>query len=82
MTGNPHLLRALAIFGTQQAMADAIGIKQQTVSDVLRRGGPAPAKWCIPLELATGGQVTRHQLRSDLYPIDTDTSPNKHQAAE
>lgn len=63
-------------------MADAIGIKQQTVSEVIRGGGAAPAKWCIPLEVATGGQVTRHQLRPDLYPVESDASANKTQAAE
>jgi DNA-binding transcriptional regulator YdaS (Cro superfamily) len=82
MTENLHLLRALELLGTQQAMADAIGIKQQTVSEVIRGGGAAPAKWCIPLEIATGGKVTRHQLRPDLYPIEHKRSPKSHHAAE
>lgn len=68
-TGNYHLLRAYEILKTQQAMADAIGIAQQTVSEVLSSGREAPARWCIPLEIATQGEVTRHQLRPDLYPL-------------
>jgi DNA-binding transcriptional regulator YdaS (Cro superfamily) len=27
-----------------------------------------PGEWVIPIETAVAGQVTRHELRSDLYP--------------
>jgi DNA-binding transcriptional regulator YdaS (Cro superfamily) len=63
-----HLQRALKILGSQSAIARAIGIRQQTVSEVFLDGRQAPAKWCIPLERATDGKVTRHELRPDLYP--------------
>lgn len=62
------LRQAKEILGSETAVAEAVGKKQQTVNEVMRAGRPAPATWCIPLEQATGGQVTRHQLRPDLYP--------------
>lgn len=62
------LRQAVELLGSESAVAAAIGKAQQTVNEVLRAGRPAPATWCIPLERATGGQVTRHQLRPDLYP--------------
>lgn len=71
-TGFAALQAALEIFGTQSAMAAAIGLRQQSVNDVFRAEREAPAKWCIPLEKATGGKITRHQLRPDLYPLDTE----------
>lgn len=55
--------------GTQQALAKAVGVTQQTVSETLSRE-TVPAKWAIRLEKATKGRVTRHQLRPDLYPDD------------
>ena len=66
--GFAALQAALKIFGTQSALAAAIGLKQQSVNDVFRARREAPAKWCIPLERATNGKITRHQLRPDLYP--------------
>jgi DNA-binding transcriptional regulator YdaS (Cro superfamily) len=74
-TGFPALEAALQFFsGSQSALAAAIGLKQQSVNDVFRAQRPAPAKWCIALEKATKGAVTRHQLRPDLYP--------EHEAAQ
>lgn len=64
------LERARKCFVSQKAMADALDISQQSVSEALKRG-KAPAGWCIPLERATGGKVTRHELRPDLYPVES-----------
>lgn len=64
---------AVKVVGGQSAAARIIGIRQQSVSEVLRRGGAAPAEWCIPLERATkaaGQTISRHQLRLDVYPIE------------
>lgn len=74
--GSPRaaLEAALKIFGSETAMAAAIGLSQQSVNEVIRSGRNAPPKWCIPLEKATGGQVTRHQLRPDLYPLDDEAA--------
>jgi DNA-binding transcriptional regulator YdaS (Cro superfamily) len=69
-TGFEALKIAVSQLGSHSAAAKAIGISQQAVSRKLRSGGPVPAEWCIPLEDATNGAVTRHQLRPDLYPED------------
>jgi DNA-binding transcriptional regulator YdaS (Cro superfamily) len=70
-SGMEALLRAKRILGgTEQALADAVNRKQPTVHQVLKRGGQVPAEWCLPIERATGGQITRHELRPDLYPQD------------
>jgi DNA-binding transcriptional regulator YdaS (Cro superfamily) len=54
-------------FRTQCALAAAVGVTPQAVSDVLRRGKRVPAEWCVKLEQATGGAVRACDLRADLY---------------
>jgi DNA-binding transcriptional regulator YdaS (Cro superfamily) len=53
---------------SQTATAKAVGVSPQAVSEVLRRGKRVPAEWCLKLEAATGGAVSAHDLRPDLYP--------------
>jgi len=53
---------------SQVAVARAVGVSPQAVSEILRRGRRVPAEWCLPLETATAGAITRHDLRPDLYP--------------
>jgi DNA-binding transcriptional regulator YdaS (Cro superfamily) len=55
---------------SQVAVARAVGVSPQAVSEILRRGRRVPAEWCLALETATGGAVTRHDLRPDLYPAE------------
>ena len=55
-------------FRTQVALARAVGVTPQAVSDVLKRGKRVPAEWCLRLEQATGGAIAAHALRPDLYP--------------
>ena len=54
--------------GSQAAAARCVGVTPQAVSEILRRGKRVPAEWCLRLEQATGGAVTAHDLRPDLYP--------------
>jgi DNA-binding transcriptional regulator YdaS (Cro superfamily) len=68
--GLDALARAKVILGSQQALADAVGVKQPSVHHILTDGKKVPAEWCLPLEKATSGKVTRHQLRPDLYPVE------------
>lgn len=60
-------------FGSQVALARALGLTPQAVSDVLRRGKRVPAEWCLKLERATGGALAAHDLRPDLYPETKET---------
>ena len=55
---------------SQVAVAQAVGVTPQAVSDVLRRNKRVPAEWCLAIEGATAGAVTRHALRPDLYPAE------------
>ena len=54
-------------FRTQVALARAVGVTPQAVSDVLKRGKRVPAEWCVKLEQATG--TPAHAFRPDLYPL-------------
>lgn len=72
MTGIEALKHAIVLLGSQGEVARAVGVKQPSVSFIVTKGERVPAEWCIPLEKATEGAVTRHDLRPDLYPIDDD----------
>lgn len=67
-TGFEALKRAAAELGGYSAVARAVGVTPQAVSEKIRRGKSASPKWVLALERETGGKVTRHQLRPDLYP--------------
>lgn len=54
------------IAGTQELMANALGVSQPTVSNWLRRSKQMPAEHVLQAELAFG--VSRHDLRPDIYP--------------
>ena len=66
--GMDALAQAVRLLGNQSSTAKAIGVSPQAVSEVMRRGRRVPAEWCLKLEKATGGAVTAHALRPDLYP--------------
>lgn len=62
------LRRAVDEVGGQAALAKAIGAAPQHVWNWLNRDNRVPAEWVLPIEAATQGKVTRHQLRPDIYP--------------
>lgn len=62
-------MRAVKLVGSQEEFAARIGVTQQAVSKMLKRGILSP-NYVLLAEKATNGQVTRHQLRPDLYPQD------------
>lgn len=62
------LQKAVDVVGSQAALARAIGKKQQHVQYWLKT--KVPGEYVIQIEKATEGQVTRHELRPDLYPIE------------
>ena len=65
-----HLQRAVRLMGGQTALARACGggCRQQHVWNWLHRDRKVPAEFVLAIENATGGRVTRYQLRPDLYP--------------
>jgi len=64
------LKRAIRITGGQSALARGLGVKQGQVWNWLNRDGLVPGGKAIPIEKLTNGEVTRYQLRPDLYPPD------------
>lgn len=62
-----HILKAIQVAGSQAALASAIGIHPSFVSQWVNDHRPIPAKWCIPIEHATNGAVTRYDLRPDIF---------------
>ena len=70
----PALFSAIALCGGQAALARllsaALGVpvSQQRIWNAAHRDQTIPAEWCLGIEQATGGKVTRHALRPDLYP--------------
>ena len=67
--GKNALKRAVAIAGSQSALADLIGTTQSQVWYWLSRARKAPpGEYVLRIETATGGKITRHDLRPDLYP--------------
>lgn len=69
-TGFAALKRATHHLGGCSAVARVVGVTPQAVSEKIRRGKSASPEWCLPIERATDGKVSRHDLRPDLYPQD------------
>lgn len=65
MNTNTALQKAIEHLGTQAALAQALGVVQPAVSNWLRRG--VPPERCLPIEQATRGAVSRHDLRPDVF---------------
>jgi DNA-binding transcriptional regulator YdaS (Cro superfamily) len=64
---NPHIARAIALIGSQAALAERIDRSQQAVSSMLA-GQPVSGEVAVAIDQATLGRVSRHQLRPDLFP--------------
>jgi DNA-binding transcriptional regulator YdaS (Cro superfamily) len=62
---NP-LQAAIDALGSQQALADALLIRPPSITEWKQRGR-VPAERCLAIEKATGGKVTRYDLRPDVY---------------
>lgn len=61
------LQKAVEVAGSQAELARRIGKKQAHVWNWLHRDNEVPAEAAIPIETATGGKVTRHDLRPDIF---------------
>lgn len=70
MTPRDALLRACEIAGGQTALARVIGgkVRQGHIWYWLNTDGAAlPAEYCITVENATRGEVSRYDLRPDVF---------------
>lgn len=53
--------------GGASALAHKLGIAAPTVYQWLSGKRPIPPAQCLPIEQATGGAVTRYDLRPDIF---------------
>ena len=67
------LQKAVDICGSQKALADRVGTTQATISRCLdeEEDFTLNPKLVIPIEQTVNSQVTRHQLRPDIYPLNS-----------
>jgi len=70
------LKKAIALVGLTR-LAESLGVRPPTLHVWMNRTGRAPAERCIAIERATGGKVTRYDLRPDVFG----PAPDHHQAA-
>ena len=59
------LSKVVAFLGGDAALARELGISAPAVSQWRKRGTPIRAEFCAAIERATGGAVTRKELRPD-----------------
>lgn len=59
--------KAIDVVGSQAALAKALNVTPQHVWNWLHRDHNIPAEQVLPIEAATAGKVTRHELRPDIF---------------
>ncbi len=65
---NPHVSAAIEIVGSQQKLADAIGVSQQTISKLLLgQREKISGEIAVGIHQATAGKVSKWELRPDLF---------------
>jgi len=67
MTPQAAMKRAIKLFGSEGRLAEAIGFTPTALSTSRRRIGRWSPEMAAAVEVATGGRVTRAQLRPDLF---------------
>lgn len=66
--GKTALARAIAVAGSQSALAELIGRTQQAISHWVVKETNVPAEDAVKIETALKGKVKRSELRPDLWP--------------
>jgi TorA maturation chaperone TorD len=66
--GGNALATAVEIVGGQARLARILGVTQPNVWHWLHKSERVPGEYVLKIEQATGGKVSRHDLRPDLYP--------------
>jgi DNA-binding transcriptional regulator YdaS (Cro superfamily) len=59
--------KAIKFFRTQSALAGALGLEPMAVTQWIKRKRIPPER-AVQIEKATGGVVSRSELRPDLWP--------------
>ena len=63
------LAKAVRIAGSQSAFGRLIEKRQSVINGWLAKDRPLPGEFVLTIERTTG--VSRHDLRPDLYPLDS-----------
>jgi TorA maturation chaperone TorD/DNA-binding transcriptional regulator YdaS (Cro superfamily) len=75
--GGDALAAAVDMVGGQAKLARMLGVTQPNVWHWLHKSERVPGEYVLKIEEATGGRISRHDLRPDLYP----KSMTDHRAA-
>jgi DNA-binding transcriptional regulator YdaS (Cro superfamily) len=62
-----HLRRAIALLGSQDRLAGAMGCSQSKISWLLVTREEIALEDALAIERATGGAVSKHDLRPDVF---------------
>lgn len=73
--------KAIEAAGGARRLADEIGVHPSLVSQWATDRRPMAARHAIPVEKATGGAVTRHELCPDVFGPAPDTTEEVRDAA-
>lgn len=76
LVGMDALDAAIEHFGTIKALAARIGVAPAVIGNWKLRKS-VPAERCLRIEAATGGKVTRYDLRPDVFgeaPVTTEAA--------
>ena len=73
--GGNALAAAVDIVGGQAKLARLLGVTQPNVWHWLHKSERVPGEYVLKIEEATGGKVSRHDLRPDLYPANMTKLP-------
>ena len=66
MNSQSLIQKAIEIFGTEAKLAEAVGVKQPSIN-AAKRASRVSAELAARIHKATNGQVSREQLRPDLF---------------
>ena len=69
MTQQELIETAVREHGSQAKLAGVLGCSQQLVSQMLTGRVRITAEMAVKLDVATGGKVSRHDLRPDIFGV-------------
>lgn len=72
--------RACDVAGSQAELARLIGMSPSMVNQMVKGNRPVPVEYCVAIEKATKGAVTRRELCDDwqrIWPLKDSTAKEK-----